>query len=63
MKKKHVIQHLFSFCVLHVSSDFLHSSLPETLLHTLLFPFPAYVAYYYCLLTVNWVHSQTLRYK
>ena len=51
---------VFFLCASRLLRFFLHSSLPETLQHTLLFLFPAYVAYYYCLLTVNWVHSQPL---
>ena len=57
------MHHLSFFDMLHAVSGFLHSSLLETLLHTSLSPSLAYVAYYHCLLTVNWVRSQPLRCK
>ena len=57
------VQHLSFSDALHVSSYFSHSSLPVTLLHTLFFPFPSYVAQYYWLLAVNWIHSQPLQFK
>ena len=58
-----VHQHLLFFDALHAASNFSHFSQTETLLHTLLSPFPSYVPYCHWLLTVNCSRSQPLQGK